>query len=375
MLQLQHGIVTRNEYLATELAIVIPTFNERENIDILLKRLETALHELQWEAIFVDDDSTDGTVARLEEACRANPRLRCIRRLGRRGLSSAVVEGIQSTFAPYVAVMDADLQHDERLLAPMLDMLRRDEADLVVGSRYAKEGGIGEWDGQRQSISRIATRLSRIILKDRMLSDPLSGFFMVKQEAFNSAVRSLSLQGYKILLDFVASSSAALRIRELPYRFGIRIYGESKLDALAVLDYLLLLIDKLVGRWIPARFILFMAVGVSGIGLHMIILAEAVHVGGSFVVAQALATVTAMTGNFFLNNLLTYYDRRIRGFFPMLFGLLTFYAVCSVGAVANVGIANFIFRQNYSWWLSGLCGILIGATWNYAASSVVTWRK
>jgi dolichol-phosphate mannosyltransferase len=375
MLQLQHGILNPNVYLAAELAIVIPTFNERENISILLKRLEAALHELQWEAIFVDDDSTDGTVTRLEEACRGNPRLRCIRRLGRRGLSSAVVEGIQSTFAPYVAIMDADLQHDESLLAPMLEMLRRDEADVVVGSRYAKDGGFGEWDDKRQSISRIATRLSRIILKEHVLSDPLSGFFMVKQEVFNSAVRGLSLQGYKILLDFVASSSAALRIRELPYKFGNRIHGESKLDALAVLDYLLLLIDKLVGRWIPARFILFMAVGVSGIGLHMIILAGAVHVGVSFVVAQALATVTAMTGNFFLNNLLTYYDRRIRGCFQMLFGLATFYAVCSVGAVANVGIANFIFRQNYSWWLSGLCGILVGAAWNYAASSVVTWRK
>ncbi len=375
MRPIQHGTLARNESLTAELAIVIPTFNERENIHILLEKLEAALRGLRWEAIFVDDDSTDGTVAELEEACRENPRLRCIRRLGRRGLSSAVVEGIQSTFAPYVAVMDADLQHDERLLAPMLEVLRRDEADLVVGSRYSEEGGFGEWDRQRQSISRFATRISRIILKDRMLSDPLSGFFMVKQEAFNSAVRDLSLQGYKILLDFVASSSAALRIRELPYQFGTRMHGESKLDTLAVVDYLLLLIDKLVGRWIPPRFILFVAVGLSGTGLHMIVLAEAFHLNVSFIVAQTLAVLTAITGNFFLNNWLTYFDRRIRGLFPMLFGLLTFYAVCLVGAVANVGIASFIFWQNYSWWLSGLCGILVGAVWNYAASSVITWRK
>ncbi len=375
MLQLNPGTLTRNESTTAELAVVIPTFNERDNVNPLLEKLDAALRGLRWEAIFVDDESTDGTVAELQDACRGNQRVRCLRRLNRRGLSSAVVEGIRSTFAPYVAVMDADLQHDERLLATMLDILRRDEADLVVGSRYAKDGGCGEWDSRRQTISRFATRLSRMVLKGRTLADPMSGFFMVKHQVFDASVRALSVQGYKILLEFVASSPADLRIRELPYQFGTRLHGTSKLDTLAVLDYLLLLIDKMVGGLIPPRFILFMAVGVTGIVLHMVILATAFNLGVGFVPAQALATVAAMSGNFFLNNLLTYRDRRIHGVVPLLTGLLTFYAVCSVGALANVGIAGFIFNANQSWWFSGLCGILVGAVWNYAASSVFTWRS
>ena len=375
MLQFYPVTSTRNESTTAELAVVIPTFNERDNVNLLLERLDEALRGLRWEAIFVDDDSTDGTVAELAEACRGDHRLRCLRRLDRRGLSSAVVEGVRSTFAPYVAVMDADLQHDERLLAPMLETLRRDEADLVVGSRYATENGFGEWDQRRQTISRFATRLSRMVLKGRTLSDPMSGFFMAKHQVFDVTVRALSLQGYKILLDLVASSPANLRIRELPYRFGTRLHGESKLDAVAVLDYLLLLVDKMAGGWLPARFILFMAVGVSGIALHMAVLAAAFDLAVGFVPAQALATAAAMTGNFFLNNLLTYRDRRIRGFVPVLLGLLTFYGVCSIGALANVGIAGFIFNNHHSWWISGLCGILVGAVWNYAASSVFTWRK
>ena len=375
MLQIQAATLTRNESLTAELAVVIPTFNERENINLLLERLEIALRGLRWEAVFVDDDSTDGTANELEEACRGDPRLRCIRRLGRRGLSSAVVEGIRSTFAPYVAVMDADLQHDEHLLAAMLAALRRDEADIIVGSRYIEAGGFGDWDRQRQKISRVATLLSRTVLKGRTLTDPMSGFFMVKHRAFDAAVRGLSLQGYKILLDLVASSASDLRIRELPYRFGTRMHGESKLDTLAVLDYVLLLVDKLTNGLVPTRFILFMGVGVSGIGLHMLVLAAAYNLEMPFTIAQTSAAAIAMTGNFFLNNLLTYRDRRIRGLLPILSGLVTFYAVCSVGAVANVGFASFVFQQHYSWWLSGACGILVGAVWNYAASSVFTWRK
>ena len=157
------------------LAIIVPTFNERDNIDPLVESLGAALNGVSWEVVFVDDDSTDGTVKALEKVCRRDARFRSLRRLGRRGLASAVVEGIQSTLAPYVAVMDADLQHDERLLAPMLDILRSNEADLVVGSRYIADGGVGNWDSKRHKVSMIATRLSRLVLKKHDLTDPMSG--------------------------------------------------------------------------------------------------------------------------------------------------------------------------------------------------------
>jgi dolichol-phosphate mannosyltransferase len=358
-----------------ELVIVIPTFNERDNIAPLLEKLERALEGISWEAVFVDDDSTDGTIEVLRQACAADRRVRSVRRLGRRGLASAVVEGIQSNFAPYIAVMDADLQHDERLLGPMLQILRQDQADVVVGSRYLAEGGLGDWSQGRRTISRVATELSRLVLRGAHLTDPMSGFFVLKREVFDAAVRRLSQEGYKILLDIVASSPAPVRIKEVPYVFGLRQHGESKLDSLVVLDYVALLLDKLVGRWVPVRFLLFTSVGSIGVLLHMSVLATAYHIGVPFLRAQIAATVVAIGGNFFLNNALTYRDKRLRGFGPVLLGLVSFYAVCSVGAVANVGIADFLFVQDYDWWVSGICGILVGAVWNYATSALFTWRK
>jgi dolichol-phosphate mannosyltransferase len=366
---------TTTEAGTPELVVVVPTFNERENIAPLLEKLGQTLDGLQWEVVFVDDDSTDGTVAALEQACRSDRRVRSVRRLGRRGLASAVVEGIQSSFAPFIAVMDADLQHDERLLRPMLEMLRKDAADIVVGSRYLAEGGLGDWSKGRRTISAVATHLSRLVLKGRELTDPMSGFFMMKRDTFDAGVRRLSQEGYKILLDIVASSPGAPRIKEVPYVFGARQHGESKLDSLVILDYVTLLLDKLIGRWVPVRFLMFTAVGSVGVVLHMAVLAAARSLGLPFLTAQTAATAIAIAGNFFLNNALTYRDKRLKGFGPLLLGLLTFYAVCAVGAIPNVGIANFLFVQDYGWWVSGICGVLVGAVWNYAASALFTWRR
>src|SRR5262245_8262128 len=233
-----------------DLTIIVPTLNEAPNIEALLTKIETALAGVRWEVIFVDDDSQDRTRDIVLQRCRIDPRVRLIHRIGRRGLSSAVVEGILSTSTPYVAVIDADMQHDERLLRPMLEAVRNGEADLAIGTRYAKEGGVGDWDARRQAISRVATLLSRLVVKVD-LSDPMSGFFMIRREVFDAAVRGLSAQGYKILLDIIASSLGPLRIKEFPYVFRPRQHGESKLDALVSMEYLQLLLDKMIGRWLP----------------------------------------------------------------------------------------------------------------------------
>jgi dolichol-phosphate mannosyltransferase len=301
--------------------------------------------------------------------------VRIIRRIGRRGLSSAVVEGILSTSTPYVAVIDADMQHDERLLSQMLFCLRANEADLAVGTRYALDGGVSDWDVRRQTISWVATRLSALVVRAN-LTDPMSGFFMIRRDAFEASLRQLSQQGYKILVDIVASAPKPLRIREFPYVFRNRQHGQSKLDALVSLEYLMLLLDKLFGRWVPARFILFMAIGGLGVFVHMAVLTVLLKTAGApFVFGQSSATLVAMTFNFFLNNTLTYRDKRLKGFWPIVGGLFSFYLVCSLGAVSNVGIANFMFSHSYAWWVSGIAGIIVGAVWNYAASSVLTWRK
>lgn len=375
MLQVDRSERTMLAAQVPELSIIVPTFNERDNVIPLLDKIEAALAGIAWETVFVDDNSQDRTPEIIAKRSRIDPRVRMLRRFGRRGLSSAVVEGILSTSTPYVAVIDADLQHDERLLAQMLECLRSGEADLAVGTRYAGDGGVGDWDARRKTISWVATRLSALVLKSD-LSDPMSGFFMIRRDAFEMSLGHLSMQGYKILLDIVASAPKSLRIKEIPYQFRIRQHGESKLDTLVSLEYLMLLLDKMFGRWVPARFILFTGIGGLGLFVHLAVLTALLKAAAlPFIIGQSAATMVAMTFNFFLNNMLTYRDKRLKGFWPLLGGLFSFYMVCSVGAVSNVGIASFMFSHSYSWWVAGIAGVFVGAVWNYAASSIFTWRK
>ena len=297
-----------------ELTVVIPTLNERDNIEPLVDLLDAALDEVSWEAIFVDDDSPDGTAERIREVSRRDRRVRCLQRVGRRGLTTACIEGALAASAPYIAVMDADMQHDEKLLPRMLAILKSEPIDLVVGSRYIAGGGIGRWHGGRAKLSVFATHLSRIVCKAE-IADPMSGFFMLRREALEGALRRLSGQGFKILLDILASSPRPLRFKELPYVFRERQRGESKLDALAAWEFVMLIADKLIGHIVPVRFALFAFAGGSGLFIHMSVLWFALTVAGAaFNPAQASATVAAMTSNFFVNNLFTYRDRRLRGF-------------------------------------------------------------
>ena len=357
-----------------ELSIVVPTFNERDNVERLIEGIEHVLPNIKWEIIFIDDDSPDGTADFIRKIAQSKPYVRCQQRIGRRGLSKAVIEGILSSSAPVIVVMDADLQHDERILPTMLDQIRNNQTDIVVGSRYCAGGGMGTWNSQRATMSRFATILSRTIVTPQ-LTDPMSGFFMIKRDTFHRIVRRLSGEGYKILLDLVASSPHPLKLVELPYTFRERVAGESKLDSAVIWEYLLLVVDKKFGHVIPARFIFFSLVGLSGVIVHFLVLAGTFKfVGLLFPVAQTIATVSAMTSNFGLNNILTYRDMRLRGgrFFT---GLLTFYLVCGIGVIANVGIANVVFQRDYTWWLAGGAGALVGTVWNYAASSIFTWGR
>jgi dolichol-phosphate mannosyltransferase len=357
-----------------ELTVVIPTLNERDNIGPLVDLLDAVLKSVSWEVIFVDDDSPDGTAERIREIGRRNRRVRCLQRIGRRGLATACIEGALAASAPYIAIMDADMQHDEKLLPQMLAMLKSDPVDLVVGSRYVAGGGIGGLDAARANISAFATQLSRIICKAE-IADPMSGFFMLRRDVLEGALRRLSGQGFKILLDILASSPRSLRIRELPYNFRERQHGESKLDTLVAWEYMMLIADKLIGHIIPVRFALFAFVGGIGLFIHMAVLWFALTVAGAaFNVAQTSATIVAMTANFFINNLFTYRDRRLRGL-AVLRGLFTFYAICTLGAVANIGIAGYVFSRNEVWWLAGLAGVVVGSVWNYAISSVFTWKQ
>lgn len=358
-----------------ELCVVIPVLNERDNVQPMVTRLDAALAGIHWEAMFVDDNSTDGTRAAIAEAATNDPRVRLVHRVGRRGLASAFIEGAQASLAPYIAAIDGDMQHDETVLPAMLEALRSNAADIAIGSRLVEGGGMGDFAATRVGMSNLATLLARPVLKVEV-RDPMSGFFMLHRSTFEAAAPRLSAMGFKILVDIIASLPTPPRIRELPYRFRTRQHGESKLDAGVIRDFLLLLVDKLLGHLIPVRFLLFACVGAVGIAAHLVVLRLGLATfGWEFGTSQAVATGVAIVGNFFLNNIFTFADRRLRGW-RIVTGLMTFAAISAVGAAANLSISGLLFGAAHSSWiLAGIAGAAMSLVWNYSVSSVLTWRR
>ena len=357
-----------------ELSIIVPTFNERENVVELAERIGACLRDCAWELVYVDDDSPDGTADLVRQLAHQDSRIRCVQRLGRRGLSSACVEGMLASSAPYLAVIDGDLQHDETLLPHMLAELKQGETDMVVGSRYTQGGGTGDWGTARLRLSQFGTRLSRMLVPDT-LTDPMSGFFMLRRPVFERSVRKLSNIGTKILMDLFASSPEPLRFKELPYSFRLRKAGTSKLDSLTAWEYAMLLLDKLFGHIIPVRFVAFCIVGALGVAVHLTILSLLRNFADtSFLAGQTIATISTMTFNFAVNNVLTYRDKRLRGL-RWLRGWLSFNIACSLGACMNVGLATYLNQVTGIWYVAALGGIAVGAVWNYAVTKRLTWSR
>jgi len=357
------------------LSVIVPCYNERPNVAPMIAKLEAALVGLPWEVIYVDDNSPDGTAQEVRRIARDDPRVRCIRRIGRRGLASAVIEGALSSSADFVAVIDGDLQHDETRLPVMLRTLRGGGYDIAVASRHVEGGdNAGLSSRFRHVLSDGGIWLAQAFLPVR-LTDPMSGFFMLPRPLFEELARGLNGQGFKILLDLVLSSTSPLRVLEVPARFRERAAGESKMDALVMVQFAGLLVDKVFGGLLPLRFFSFALVGALGIVVHLSVLAllrQTTMLG--FEAEQAIATVVAMVFNFQLNNAITYRDQRLKG--PRLWrGLLLFLLVCGVGAIANVGIAQVLYEQHTNWTIAGGIGAMIGVVWNYAVSATLVWRS
>ena len=367
--QLESGLVG-----GIELAVVVPTYNEIENVSRVVAALEFALRDIQWEVIFVDDHSPDGTADRVREMASTDRRIRIIERVGRRGLSSACIEGMLSTPAPYIAVMDGDMQHDESILPTMLDCIRSSPLDVVVGSRHVRGGSMGQFAHKRVWLSNFGTRISRLVCRCDV-SDPLSGFFIVSGEYLHEVVPRLSGRGFKILVDLLASGKRAVHTAEVPYHFRNRQQGESKLDVNAGLEYLYLLVDKAVGNVIPTRFVLFVLVGALGVLVHLGVLGLVYRgLKQAFAISQVAATLVAMTSNFFLNNVVTFRDLRLRGK-GLIVGLFKFCAACSIGAAVNVTLADMLYHSLVPWYLAGVIGAAIGSVWNYGVNTAITWRR
>jgi dolichol-phosphate mannosyltransferase len=358
---------------APELTIVIPTFKERHNVAQIVERLRSLLTGYDWEVIFADDDSPDGTATLVRSIGEHDRRVRCIRRIGRRGLAGACIEGMLTSQARYVAVMDADMQHDETQLVKMLDLLRKGDVDLVVATRYLNGKAVSGFSAGRSLISRWSNALAQRLL-GVSLTDPMSGFFMIRRQSFERVAPRLSTQGFKILLDIAMSAGNNLRVAELPYEFRKRQHGESKFDAKAALDFVALIVGKLSYDVLSYRFVLFCLVGLTGVVVHMSALQVSVQAGKiDFVFAQTVATIIAITWNFILNNAITYRDRRLTGA-RFWTGLVGFQFICGIGAISNIGVASLFYGADGRWWLAGVLGALIGTAWNYMVSAAFVWR-
>jgi len=353
---------------------VIPTLNERENIGLLLEKLRSTLHDIRYEVIVVDDDSPDGTAALVKRLSRLQQNLHVLHRIGRRGLSSACIEGMLATSAPYIAVMDADLQHDETVLPEMYRLISANHLDLVVGSRNIGGGSMGDFSDWRIKLSRLGRRLSGVE-RHAQLTDPMSGFFIVRRSFFERIAHRLTAIGFKILLDIVLSADGQVRVGEVPYHFRIRQHGQSKLDLIVGLEYLELILDKLIGSYVSVRFVLFSLVGTIGAVIHLLLLGLLlIDERFTFIESQAFATGIVMVLNYVMNNSFTYRDRRRRGS-AFWVGMLTFCIACSLGGIANVLISAEAFRQGMPWPLAGVTGLLFSAVWNYGVTSMITWRR
>jgi dolichol-phosphate mannosyltransferase len=356
-----------------ELAVVSPTYNEVANVEPFLDALAKALAGIDYEVIFVDDDSADGTAELVRTIAQRDPRIRVVHRINRRGLASATVEGMMSSSAPYIAVMDADLQHDERILPQMLRRLKEGNLDVVIGSRNIAGGGMGEFASYRVALSNLGRSLSRFACR-ASLSDPMSGFFMISRDFLEDTVRSLSSRGFKILLDLVASSQRPVRFAEIPFVFRQRIHGQSKLDILVGLEYLELICDKLVGDWIPVTYLLFAAVGSIGLLVHLAFVAVLHRMAGlSYSTAQVVSSSLVIAVNYFLNNYVTFRSSRLRGA-QLLSGLVLFYILSAVGLLMNVEASRVLRADGVRWWAASAVGLMVGSIWNYWISSLFVWQ-
>jgi dolichol-phosphate mannosyltransferase len=367
-----------------ELAVVLPTLNERGNLRPLVERLDKALKGIAWEAIFVDDNSADGTSDEARAIALEDSRVRSIQRIGRRGLASAAIEGMCSTAAPIVAVMDADHQHDPALLPGMLAAVQSGEYDLAYASRFCEGASTEDWNRpDRVKASGLANALARKVT-GVTLTDPMSGYFMLRSDVLRANANRLSGVGFKILLDILATVEQPMRVKEVPLNFAKRAEGESKLDRTVVFEFLVGLYDKWLGRIIPTRFALFGTIGAMGVVVHMAVLALVLamfggsfkgHLVSAFEIGQTLAALVAMSFNFVLNNALTYADKRLTGLVPLLRGWLKFGLTCSVGLLANVGVAAVLVRFGFHEFAAAIAGIVIGSVWNFALSSKFVWGK
>lgn len=356
------------------ISIIVPVFNEVDNIAPLLEQIASALDGHEWEVIFVDDASTDGTTDAAYRLSVGNERVRLILRLWDRGLARSTIQGMLSAKGEMLCVMDGDGQHDPKFIPQLMALLHEGPYDTVSAARRLGGNAIesGALSKTREKLSQIGNSISSLIV-GRRLDDPLTGFFLIRRDAFLDVAPRLTDPGFKLLLD-ILHSKKDMRHAELPFDFGSRMSGESKLDSFIVWQFATYLLSKLTRELLPPSLISFLIVGASGLLVHFSVLYVALAWAASFSVAQLAATFVAASSNFLLNNLLTFRDRRLRGW-KQFRGYCEFMAASSIGIIANVSAATITYdRLGQMIVLSTLAGIAIDTIWKFAVAKRLIWR-
>ena len=363
---------------AIAISVVVPTFNEADNVGTLVERLEEALAGRRFEVLIVDDDSPDLTWQRVETLARTRPWLGCYRRIGTRGLSSAVIDGLVRVTGSALVVIDADLQHDPALV-PML-AAQLDQAEVAVASRYTAGGETCGWSWMRLALSRGATLMARLVL-GAPTSDPMSGCFAVRRSLIERIAQDLQPRGYKILMEILYRGGVR-RVAEVPYRFGLRLHGDSKLTGSIAWDFLASMWDLRFGAVLPVRFLKYCVVGASGVGIqlmvtHLLRQIPALHTADS-AIATAAAICCAMVSNYALDNAWAFGVARHRWGLPWLAGFASFALVCTAGAVINWSVTIGIRHatgMHMNVYFAQMVGIAVATLWNYALNTRITWKS
>ena len=355
-----------------KLTVIIPTYNEKDNLIPLVERIDAALSGYDYEILFVDDNSKDGT-AELATSLAAKYPVRVIVRRNERGLASAVVHGFRHAGGDVLAVIDADLQHPPEVLAGMLTAMQ--DSDVVVASRYVKGGSVEGWGLSRRVISKGAVFLAHLLLpKTKKVSDPMSGFFMLRKNVVEGV--NLKPSGYKILLEVLVMGRFK-NVSEVPFGFRLREKGESKLSAREQINYLKHLVSLMSRSGELTRFLKFCLVGGSGVFVNEGLLWVLKQFAGlPLTLSNALSIEASIISNFVLNDSFTFADRRTLGTVSFLRRLGKFNLVSLVGAAINWGITQLLthfFDIHYL--LANLVGIAIAVLWNYLANRGWTWKQ
>jgi dolichol-phosphate mannosyltransferase len=352
-------------------SLIIPTYNEKENIKPLVERVQKALNGYNYEIVFVDDNSRDGTIDIANELAARYP-IKLLVRRNEKGLATAVIHGIKNCSGKYVCVMDADLQHPPEKL-PELFKAVENGADIAFASRYVPGGGCPQWGLIRRIISKGATKVSHVLLpSSRRVKDPMSGFFIFKRENVNA--EKLKPIGYKIALEILLIGNFN-KVAEVPFVFEERTAGQSKLKAKTQIDYLKHVISLMKRTGEYKRFAKFIAVGLSGtlVNEGILLLVNSLTDWNHFVRLIPGIEVSIIT-NFLLNDTFTFADRRTGKTASFFRRLTRFNFIALAGAFINWGVGTLLITQGVNDYLALFIGIVVAFVWNYFLSTVWAWR-